>query len=231
MIPYIRFTIKVDCDDPEPSRIIPGIYGEIFDPPGGPNNPDKETKIGAIQAFLILRGRAMNTGESLFDAMDSISSSTMECYEALFRAPTDEWNKTVDALYEGDVTGSDVLFIDTIEMHAPFRGKGIGAQVVRGTIDTFASGCVLVVCKPFPLQYSNWEDEEHRAFRQRPDFEKKRLADFEKVAKFWRSLGFRKLPDSEFYAYAPGLLGQPDPVSMTVPSRAPRGRRRRASSG
>jgi len=30
---YVRFTIQIDCEDVEPSRIIPHIHGEIFDYP------------------------------------------------------------------------------------------------------------------------------------------------------------------------------------------------------
>jgi hypothetical protein len=55
---------------------------------------------------------------------------------------------------------------------------------------------------PFALQYENREDEERKALSQVPGFQQKRLADFAKVGTFWSDLGFRKLPDSDFYAYA-----------------------------
>jgi hypothetical protein len=112
-----------------------------------------------------------------------------------------------------------------------YRGKGIGAQVVRETIATFGSHCGLIACKPFPLQYSNWEDEEHIEPRRQPDFENKRLADFARVARFWTDLGFVRLDESDFYTFAPGLIDQPNPASDLAPSpavnRVPRGRRRR----
>lgn len=224
----IRFTIEVGCEDEEPSRIIPAIDGEILVRVG---DSDEETKIGAIHAYLVLRGRALNERVSLFEAMDSISQSVFDCYEALFDVETDDWNRSVESLYNGQILEPDVLFIERIELDATFRGKGIGAQVVRESIATFGSSCGLVTCKPFPLQYENWEDKSRKALRQEPGFEEKRIADFARVAKFWTNLSFRKLDDSDFYTYAPELINQTDPVSDTAPTafpiRVPRGRRRR----
>jgi GNAT superfamily N-acetyltransferase len=167
--------------------------------------------VGRIEGYLVMRGRALNQGENLFDAMESISSSTLECSEALFDRESGGWKESVEEVYENDIPGLDVIFIDTIELEPVSRGKGIGAQVVRETIATLGSSCGLVTCKPFALQYRNWMDEGNKAMRERPGFEPKRLADFNKVAQFWTDLGFRKLPDSDFYTFAPQLVQQPAP--------------------
>ncbi len=227
-MPQIRFTIHADCDSQEPSRIVPALRGEILDFEG---ESDDEVRIGQIDAVLISRSRALDERASLFEAMDSIKSSVFECYEALFDPETDDWNHYVQDIYKDEITGLDVLFIQSIELDANYRGKGIGAQVVRETIATFGSHCGLTACEPFPLQYSNWQDDGHVEMRQRPGFEEKRLADFARVAKFWTDLGFSRLDDSGFYTYAPELIQQPDPTSDAAPSpvinRVPRGRRRR----
>jgi hypothetical protein len=227
-MPHLRFTVHADCDSLEPSRILPALQGEIFEFEG---ESDNEVRIGEIDAYLVLRGRALNEQESLFEAMDSIDSSVFECYQALFDRETDDWNRSVQDLYQDGIMGLDVLFIQSIQLNAHYRGKGIGAQVVRETIATFGSHCGLIACKPFPLQYSHWQDEEHIETRQQPGFEKKRLADFARLARFWSDLGFVKLDDSDFYTYAPELVQQPSPASDIAPSpivkRVPRGRRRR----
>jgi len=228
-MPHIRFTVRADCDSQEPSRILPALQGEVFEFEG---ESDNEVRIGEIDAYLVLRGRALNEKESLFEAMDSIDSSVFECYEALFDPETDDWNQSVQDLYQNQIMGLDVLFIQNIQFNANYRGKGIGAQVVRETIATFGTHCGLITCKPFPLQYSNWEDEEHIETRQQPGFEEKRLADFARLARFWTDLGFVRLDDSDFYTYAPELIHQPGPASeMAAPAplanRVPRGRRRR----
>src|SRR5207253_6571124 len=100
-------------------------------------------------------------------------SSVFECYEALFDPETDDWNQSVRDLYKDQIMGLDVLFIESIQLNSNYRRKGIGAQVVRETIATFGTHCGLITCKPFPLQYSNWEDEEHFEMRQQPGFEER----------------------------------------------------------
>ena len=92
-----------------------------------------------------------------------------------------------------------------MELEPQFSGKGIGAQVVGETIAVFASDCRIVACLPFPLQYQNWQDDEHKAMREQPGFEFRRKADFARVPKFWLDLGFRKFPDCDFYSSAPEL--------------------------
>jgi GNAT superfamily N-acetyltransferase len=188
-------------------------------------------KIGHIYAFLALQSRALNDHVSLFDAMDSISASTEECFEALYNADETGWSDAVEELYEGQVLAMDALFIEEIVIQPEYRGKGIGAEVVRETINTFASnGVGIVACKLFPLQYSGWEEHSRK---QEPGFAEKRLAGFARVARFWTDLGFRKLPDSDFYTYAPELLNQgggdekPTPApSVSCANRVRRGRRR-----
>jgi GNAT superfamily N-acetyltransferase len=207
-MPHIRFTMQVVCENEEPSRVIPAFHGEVFE---YREEEDEEVEVGRIDGYLVMRGRALNEGENLFDAMDSISSSTLECCEALFDHESGGWKKSVEDMYENDIPGLDVIFIDTIELEPVSRGKGIGAQVVRETIATLGSSCGLVACKPFALQYVNWMDEKNKAVREQPGFETRRLADFRKVDQFWTDLGFRKLPDSDFYTFAPQLVQQPMP--------------------
>jgi GNAT superfamily N-acetyltransferase len=117
-----------------------------------------------------------------------------------------------------EIPGHDVVFIETIELEPVYRGKGIGAQVVRETIRTLGSSCGLVACKPFALQYANWMDEKNSAMREQPGFESKRLADFSMVAQFWKDLGFRNVPDSDFYTFAPQLVQQPTPRPQRIRS-------------
>jgi GNAT superfamily N-acetyltransferase len=215
-MPHIRFTVQVDCENDEPSRVVPGFHGEVFE---YREDSDEEIKVGRIDGYLVMRGRAMDEGENLFDAMGSISSSTLECFEALFDHESGGWKESVEGLYEHDIPGHDVVFIEAVELEPTNRGKGIGAQVVRETIATLGSSCGLVVCKPFALQYANWMDEGNKAMREQPGFEAKRLADVNKVAQFWTDLGFRNVPDSGFYTFAPQLVQQPMPAARFVARR------------
>jgi GNAT superfamily N-acetyltransferase len=215
-MPYIRFTIQVDCQDAEPSRVVPRFHGQVFE---YGNESEEEISIGHIDGYLVMRGRAMDDRVDLFDAMDCISASTTECFEALFEHETGEWNEAVEDLYDHEIPGHDVIFIETIEIQPAYRGKGVGAQVVRETIATFGASCGLVACKPFALQYANWMDEDKKAMREQPGFEAKRAADFRKVTQFWVDLGFRNVPKSKFYTFAPQLVHQPSPKRIKRDSR------------
>jgi hypothetical protein len=223
-LPYIRFSIQVDTDDSEPSRVVPKIHGMVFDYAEG---SEQEVKLGEVDAFLLLTALAAEKGESIFDAMDSISDATTECYGAVFDPNSDDWNSAVLDLYTGGPMSSDLLFIDRISLDEKYRGKGIGALVVRETIDTFGLHCGLVVCKPFPLQYSGWKENVPLGEQAKTDFEAQKTEAFARVAKFWSDLEFVKLPESDFYAYSPELSRQPDPDQLkSEQRRVVRGRRR-----
>src|SRR6266851_1915843 len=98
---FVRFTIQIDCEDSEPSRIVPHIEGEILDDPQEGSDEEFGQKIGHLHAYLVQRSRAISEGVSLFDAMDSISQALYDCYAALFEEPTAEWGKGVEKLYGG----------------------------------------------------------------------------------------------------------------------------------
>ena len=204
--------------------MIRKIEGTVFDYAG---ESDREVQIGNLQCFLVQPGLAAEKGESLFEAMDSISDATMECYEALFDPDTNEWSDSVQELYLGGPISPDLLFIDRVELDERHRGTRIGRDVVKGIIETFGLHCGLIVCKPFALQYEGWPETYSAAEQADPGFEERRSAAFGRVAKFWMECGFVQLPDSEFYAHSPELLKQPDPnTPKASPVRVPRGRRR-----
>jgi len=223
-MPQIRFSIQVDTEDEEPSRVIRKIDGTVFEYAG---ESDKEEQIGNLQCFLVQPGLAAEKGESLFEAMDSICDATVECYEAVFDPDTNEWSGSVQEVYSGGPISPDLLFIDRVELDERHRGKGIGRDGVKGIIETFGLHCGLVVCKPFALQYEGWAETYSAAEQADPGFEKRKSDAFGRVSKFWADCGFVQLPDSEFYAHSPELVRQPDPnTSKASPVRVPRGRRR-----
>lgn len=215
---YVRFTITADCEENEPSRVLREIRGNIFD---YANDDGEEQILGSVDALLASQSRALDEGIDFADAMECLSASTLKCCEALY--DLEDWNEAVEQLYGIQLLDGNVLYIEKIELQPEYRGKGIGAQVVRETIGTFASaGVSLVACEPFPLQYSNWDelDEEYTRLRAEPGFEEKRLAAFARVEKFWIDLGFRKVPNgSGFYTFAPYLREQP-PLVLPDPSHA-----------
>jgi len=221
---HIRFSIQVDTEDEEPSRVVRRIEGTVYEYEG---ESDTEKQIGDLRCFLVQPGLAEEKQIHLFDAMDSINDETAECYEAVFDPATNDWNADIEDLYAGGPVGVDLLFIEQIRLNERHRGKGIGRNVVREIIETFGLQCGLVVCKPFPLEYSGWAEKYSAAQQAEPDFDRKKTVAFEGVRLFWQKCGFIQLPGSDFFAHCPGLLRQPDlDARKTSPVRVARGRRR-----
>ncbi len=168
----------------------------------GDHADENEVTVGRIGGYLVQVGRAFDEGESLFAAMDSIDQAVHDCYCALFDPRNDERSASVLATYGDNITSMDVLYIESIDLEAEFKSIDI-TPIVRETIATFGTNCGLV------------------AHEEQPE-----------NAKVWTDFGFRKLPDSDFYTYAPELLhqgGNDEPIQSTSVSwanRARRGRRR-----
>jgi len=144
---------------------------------------------------------------------------SFECYEALFDPETDDWNQSVHDLYRDQIMGLDVLFMKASNSTRIIEGRESVLKSCGKRLRLSEHHCGLITCKPFPLQYSNWEDEEHIEMRQQPCIEEKRLADFARLARFWTDLGFVRLNDSDFYTYAPELIQQPGLLPTWPPLR------------
>ena len=55
---------------------------------------------------------------------------------------------------EFEVVDLDLLIIDYIAIYPEFRGLRIAESAIHRTIDIFGTGCGLVACKPWPLQFT-----------------------------------------------------------------------------
>lgn len=114
----IRFTIEVDCEDEEPSRVICPIQGVVFE---HEEDSDRELVIGHISAFLVQRGRAMNEEEDVFEAMDCLTASARECFDALLDPEFGEWKTSVMELYDDEIIEHDLLLIESVELNPDKR--------------------------------------------------------------------------------------------------------------
>jgi hypothetical protein len=204
-VPHIRFKFEVECENPSPARVVLPLEGEIVEYLGQSQNP---INIGGVSRFLIQWDRALNEGVSLSKAMDAVSKATLECFEALFDPETEEWSAAVIEVYSHDIVDTNVLFIESIELAAEFRAKGIGHQVAIELIRGLGAGCGLVAVNPRPSQYSDPGDPQH-ALSQDSSYRAGRMEDFAKIEAFWMKLGFRQLPGTAFFTYAPQLEHQP----------------------
>ena len=201
----IRFTTEVWCGGEEPHHYVYQYRGEImgWGDEEDEDHDEPDLKFGEVVLYYVDRGRIIDEGESLFAAMDDTSRDVVECYSAIFDDDSEELNEEVVAILSEDaLVRYNLLLINRLELGESFRRKCVGAKVVQQVIKMFESSCGVIACKSFPLQYSGYRSDENKE-KLEPDYEKKRLIAFHKVATFWEGLGFRKLPSSDFYVFAP----------------------------
>jgi GNAT superfamily N-acetyltransferase len=206
----LMMTLHLDvlCGNPEPDQFIFPFYGDIYgdgESIGDDNDRSAEEpkiKVGEIQLYLVDHARILNEKESLFDAMDDLSYETAECYDAIIDEDTGDWKEEVKGLIGEDACfRHNILLINRVELDEKFRGRGVGKQVVEEIIKGFGSGCAVIACKPFPLQYIGYGRPEHEEKRKAPGYEQIRLKAFAKVERFWKKQEFRKLPSSDHWVW------------------------------
>jgi hypothetical protein len=108
----------------------------------------------------------------------------------------------------------DILFIESLELLPKFRKHGLGLAALQSIIDTFGSGCSIVVIEPHPIDYNE-------ALKRRPGdaltvaMEPDKLpTDVKKGTKMlrahWSKLGFKPIPKTkEQYWYLDMSAKQP----------------------
>jgi|GEM_PF-3869882 hypothetical protein len=203
-MPEIRFQFQTDSENDEPSRFVLDFEGLIYETVDDENNDLDEVLVGRIDLSLIQRGRIWDEKGSLFEAMDCFSSEMRECYGSIFNDRTGDWNESIESLYEPDaLLHSDLLFIKGLALDAAWQGKTIGSAVARQVLSIFGSSCGLICCKPFPLQYAGWAGDPGEEIHESISEKKERERAFRRVNQFWKSLGFHKLPKSEFIVFSP----------------------------
>lgn len=208
-MPRIQFELNLDSDDTEPSRFLITFSGTIYqrlEPNDENDDEENEEIVGHVELILVRREQIWNEHESLFEAMDSLSSETCECYESIFDVRTGDWKQAILSLYKPEEPmHPDLLFIQKLELQPEWRGKGIGSDVVEQIVFAMGSMCGLVCCKPFPIEYTGWQEPYKNGAVESPEDRSKRLKMFRRVRSFWLSQGFLKVRGTEFVVFSPEL--------------------------
>ncbi len=203
---HIEFKLSVLAKPGEPNTYVQTFEGTIF-----ASDPDDwEPEAGIIKAYVVEYEQALMNGQSLFEAMDCESSSTLECFDALFEVHRGELRRKIsDSMICFRSELPNLMLLEAIELKPEFRGLGIGREAVRTVIGSLGSSCKLIACKPFPLQYEGFKSEEWQSRRELPGFERERLTAWKKVRRFWFNLGFLRVPRTEYYVWSEPFI-EPD---------------------
>ena len=163
---------------------------------------ESEVPAGKLQVLLALLANASEDGTATFDVLDSAQDTAD--YLELFDEPGG-WFGAVDEQFETGF-GLDLLIIHRVEVDAAYRGKGLGLLAVQAAIGSFSWSCGLVAMKPFPLQFTGWEDEAWQPETPLPNGVTKEQAFHEasrKLERYWARLGFVPIKGTQLWGLSP----------------------------
>ena len=87
-----------------------------------------------------------------------------------------------------------------MEIRPRWRGMGVGPAAVDRTIDIFGSGCGLVACKPWPLQFTPAFARDQKALKRLKAPGVGRDEAVRKLRAYWSRLGFWPLGETGIHA-------------------------------
>lgn len=181
-------------DDPEECHVE--IIGDIYSSPiwGDAN----EIRVGEIKLIRFQLDTPFATNHSFYDVMDSACDETEKLYFALCNRRSGRIKKSLISKLPDVPYIESILHIHRLMIEPECRGMGLGKQIALRAIELFSHRASIVTTLPFALQYEGCRDgieEEQLSNNLSPEED----ADFQKVYKFWRSMGFRKIPGTRFY--------------------------------
>ena len=196
IVASVEFTVRASLrEEYFGADFVHSIVGRVF---VKSEDLRDEEDAGYIRASLVQFGEAMDHGISTERLGDGIEGSIAEYWELLFDLETGYWREEIQDEYEA--SGCDLLIIDCMEIRPRWRGMGVGPAAVDRTIDIFGSGCGLVACKPWPLQFTPAFAQDQKALKRLKAPGAERDEAVRKLRAYWSRLGFWPLGETGIHA-------------------------------
>src|SRR5712664_3910441 len=196
VVASVEFELCAALNDSVETDFVHSIAGRIIAEPEGSGKEDA----GHIGASLVQFGEALDHGISAERLGDGISGDISEYWEHLFDAETGCPKDEIQNEFE--LVDLDLLIIDYVVIYPEFRGLRIAESAIHRTIDIFGTGCGLVACKPWPLQFTpSVADDPEALKRLAPPTVSKGEA-LRKLRSYWSRLGFWPLGNTGIYLHS-----------------------------
>lgn len=193
LVASVEFVIRAELNDSVETDFVHSILGRITAEPESGGKEDA----GHIGASLVQFGEALDHGVSAERIGDGISGDISEYWEHLFDMETGYPKEEIRNEFE--VVDLDLLIIDYISIYPEFRGLGIAESAIGRTIDIFGTGCGLVACKPWPLQFTPSIADDQEALKRLALPNLSESEAIRKLRSYWSRLGFWPLFDTGIY--------------------------------
>jgi hypothetical protein len=193
VVASVEFVIRTELYDSVETDFVHSILGRII----AETESRGEEDAGQISASLVQFGEALDHGISAERLGDGISGDISEYWEHLFDVETGYPKEEIQNEFE--VVDLDLLIIDYVAIYPKFRGLGIAESAIHRTIDIFGTGCGLVACKPWPLQFTPSVADDQEALKRLalPNVSKGEAP--RKLRSYWSRLGFWPLSNTGIY--------------------------------
>src|SRR6266853_3414533 len=193
VVASVEFVLRAELHESVETDFIHSIAGRII---AEPESGGRE-EVGRIAASLVQFAEALDHGISGERLGDGISGDIAEYWEHLFDVETGYPKEEIQNEFE--VVDLDLLIIDHIEIHPKFRGLRIAESAIHRTIDIFGTGCGLVACKPWPLQFTPSVADDPEALKKLAPPDVGKAEALRKLRSYWSRLGFWPLGNTGIY--------------------------------
>src|SRR5882762_9632584 len=193
VVASVEFVIRTELHDSVETDFVHSILGRITAEPESRGKED----VGHIGASLVQFGEALDHGISAERLGDSISGEISEYWEHLFDMETGYPKEEIQNEFE--VVDLDLLIINYVAIYPEFRGLGIAESAIHRTIDIFGTGCGLVACKPWPLQFTPSVAYDQEVLKRLALPNISNGVAIRKLRSYWSHLGFWPLGNTGIY--------------------------------
>lgn len=193
VVASVEFVVRAALHDSVEDDFVHSIAGRII----AEAESRGEEDAGQISASLVQFGEARDSGITAERLGDGISRDISEYWEHLFDAETGYPKEEIQNEFE--LVDLDLLIIDYVAIHPKFRGLRIAESAIHRTIDIFGTGCGLVACKPWPLQFTPSVADDQEALKRLAFQNVSKGEAIRKVRSYWSRLGFWPLGNSGIY--------------------------------
>jgi hypothetical protein len=193
VVASVEFLIRTELHDSVETDFVHTILGRIIAEPESRGKEDA----GHIGASLVQFGEALDHGISAERLGDGISGDISEYWEHLFNVETGYPKEEIQNEFE--VVDLNLLIIDYVAIDPKFRGLRIAESAIHRTIDIFGTGCGLVACKPWPLQFTPSVADDPEALKKLAPPDVGKAEAIRKLRYYWSRLGFWPLGNTGIY--------------------------------
>ena len=204
MIGTIEFFSKAYFTD-EPENFLIDIAGSVF-LPGENHEEDDEDEIlaGKLHAFYVDVAGASDAGFDLDSILD-LDSEAEEC-STIFDGKTQEFVESIESIVHERPIAQNLLFFTRLEILPAYRGQGLGLYSLFRCMQQFTHGVGIVALKCVPRQFLMRKHESAWEKMMNLDaFDRKKEASRQKLEKYFKRLGFRKMPDTQLLVLNPEM--------------------------